>query len=320
MYKHVACGGTFDLFHKGHQSLIDKAFATGKFVSIGVTTDKFCAKLDKSPLENQTARIKTLKAYLQKKKLHRRYKIVPLNDIFGTTTKDPTIEALVVSRETIGGARLINKERVKKKLKPLKIIICKEILAQDGKKISTGRIKSGEISPDGLSYLNLLLKIANRRFERKIRTKLKKPFGPIIAIGKNQKLGGWLITIGDITTAAFLKNGAVPNLAIVDFFVHRQRVFDNLGELGFAQANPDVIVKNPPGQISRPLILEVEKALRRKSRGQIILVEGEEDLTVIPIVLLSPPGTTVFYGQPQKGAVKITVDLKTKQKLLNFLS
>lgn len=319
-YNHVACGGTFDLLHKGHISLLEKAFSVSKFVSIGITTDKFCRKLGKSPYQSQAERRKNLTIYLKSHHQAKRAKIVWLNDIWGTTINSKIIQAIVVSKETLSGARKINKKRAKSKLKKLKIITVPQVLAQDGKKISTGRIKSGEISQDGLSYLNLLLKIANRRFNRKIRAKLKKPFGPIIVIGKNQKLGGWLITVGDITTAAFLKNGAVPNLAIVDFFVHRQKVFGNLGELGFAQPNPDAIVKSSPGQISKPLILEVEKALKRKSRGQIILVEGEEDLAVIPTVLLSPLGTTVFYGQPQKGAVKITVDLKTKQKLQDLLS
>lgn len=319
-YRHVALGGTFDLFHKGHQALIAKAFKISKLVSIGITTDKFCQSSGKTPYESQAERRKNLTTYLKSHHQAKRVKIVWLNNIWGTTINDKTIEALVISKETLAGARKINKKRTKNKLKNLKIITVPQVLAQDGKKISTGRIKSGEISPDGLSYLNLLLKIANKRFKRKIRTKLKKPFGPIIAIGKNQKLGGWLITVGDITTAAFLKNRIIPNLAIVDFLVHRQRAFGNLGELGFNQPNPDVIVKNPPGQISKDLILEIEKALRRKFASQIILVEGEEDLAVIPTVLLSPLNTTVFYGQPQKGAVKVVVTKETKQKLCSLLS
>lgn len=319
-YNHVALGGTFDLLHKGHQALIAKAFKISKLVSIGITTDKFCRKLGKSPYQSQEERRKNLIIYLRSRHLDKRTKIVWLNDIFGTTIKDQTIEALVVSKETLAGAISINKERSKKKLKPLKVMICKEILAQDSKRISSGHIKDGKITPDGTSYAIFLSTISGKRFSTRIRKNLKKPFGPIVKITKKIKSQEPPISVGDATTANFLKAGIVPKLAIVDFYIRRQRVYKNLHELGFTQPNPDVIVKNPPGQISKSLVLAVEKALRRKSTNQIILVKGEEDLAVIPTVLLSPLGTTVFYGQPQKGAVQITVDLKTKQKLLDLLS
>lgn len=320
MYKHVALGGTFDLLHIGHIALLNRASLISKFVSIGITTDKFCQSLDKFPYENQSKRKRNLIAYLAKNNLTKRYKIIWLNDIFGTTIRDPSIEALVVSKETAAGAASINRERAKKKLKPLKVIICKEILAQDGKRVSSGRVRTGEVSPEGASYAIYLSKIAGIRFSNKIRKNLKKPFGPIVKITKKIKSKEPSICVGDATTANFLKADIVPKLAIVDFYIRRQRVYQNLHELGFAQPNPDVIVKNPPGQISKSLVLEVEKALRRKSTNQIILVKGEEDLAVIPTVLLSPLGTTVFYGQPQRGAIQITVDLKTKQKLLDLLS
>ena len=49
------------------------------------------------------------------------------------------------------------------------------------------------------------------------------------------------------------------------------------------------------------------------------VVDGEEDLAVIPLVLLSPLGTKVIYGQPNKGAVLVNVDTKTKDSLSNLL-
>ncbi len=58
-YNHVALGGTFDLLHKGHVSLLEKAFKVSKFVSIGITSDKFCKQSDKVPFEAQTQRKRT---------------------------------------------------------------------------------------------------------------------------------------------------------------------------------------------------------------------------------------------------------------------
>ena len=66
-FSHVALGGTFDILHKGHISLLEKAFSISKFVSIGVTGDKFCKESGKTPLENQTKRKENLLIYLKSK-------------------------------------------------------------------------------------------------------------------------------------------------------------------------------------------------------------------------------------------------------------
>lgn len=319
-YNHVALGGTFDLLHKGHISLLEKAFKSGKFVSIGITCDKFCKQSGKNPYESQSERRKNLHAYAAKKGWSKRSKIVWLDDIYGTTIKDKTLEAIVVSKETVQGATEINKKRQKLKLKKLKVIICPPVLADDGKKISTGRIRSGEISPEGINYAQHLKKIAGIRFNDQIRENLKKPFGEIVNINKKIKLLRPLISVGDITTQNLLKNKVIPDISVVDFFVNRKRIFQNLLQLGFAQPNPNYIVQNVPGQISTELVLTIQKALQNQSLGQIILVNGEEDLAFIPTLLLAPLGTTILYGQPNRGAVIVTVTPLAKSRLCTLLN
>ena len=320
-YQHTAIGGTFDLLHKGHLALIQRAAKSAPQISIGITTDRFCHKLGKNPYQNQKERRSVLLKVLKANRLTKKTRLVWLDDIFGTTIKNITIDSLVVSDETLNGAKLLNRERNKKKLKPLKIIVVKQIKAEDDQKISSARIKAGEISPDGISYSHFLSKIARLRFSDKIRQELKKPFGKIIKIDKKFKSSNLLISVGDITTSNLLKIGIIPNLSIIDFYVGRKKVFYNLSQLGFAQPNPDVIVKNSPGQISQQLIDQAQRSLRENAAvGQVILVDGEEDLAVIPCLLMAPLGTTIIYGQPQKGAVKVTADLKSKQQLVNLLS
>lgn len=51
----------------------------------------------------------------------------------------------------------------------------------------------------------------------------------------------------------------------------------------------------------------------------VILVSGEEDLAVIPCILLSPLETLVLYGQPDKGMVEIEVTLEIKNSLCTLL-
>jgi hypothetical protein len=75
-------------------------------------------------------------------------------------------------------------------------------------------------------------------------------------------------------------------------------------------------VNNPPGKIKK----EVWKVLREAiCKNKNVFVEGEEDLLVIPAVLLSPKKTAVIYGFPKKGICLIEVNQRTKRKIKNLL-
>ncbi len=59
------------------------------------------------------------------------------------------MEAIVVSTETVHKAFEINKTRSKRKLQPLIIITVPMMRAEDGKLISSTRIREGEIDSSG---------------------------------------------------------------------------------------------------------------------------------------------------------------------------
>lgn len=146
----MAVGGTFDEFHKGHRTLILKAFEVGEKVLIGLCTDEFAKKLQKphvtAPYEQ---RLEDLKRFLNEHGLLERAKIIPLNDVYGVTLSKGCVEALVVSRETEPTARKINEERRKIGLPPLSIIVIEMVTAENHKPISTTRIRRGEIDREG---------------------------------------------------------------------------------------------------------------------------------------------------------------------------
>jgi hypothetical protein len=52
----------------------------------------------------------------------------------------------------------------------------------------------------------------------------------------------------------------------------------------------------------------------------VILVEGEEDLAVIPLILAAPEGAMVLYGQPGEGVVVCEVTDAAKEKAETLLS
>ncbi len=150
----VTLGGTFDRLHKGHQALIAKAFESGECVLIGVTTDEFAARLGKSPDHNFQSRVEQLMAYLDRTFPRRDYQIVPLNDYFAPETYCSDVEAIIVTQETAPRVDEFNGKRRSLGIKLLKPIIVEKVLAEDGKPISSTRIRRGEIDEEGRLLLH----------------------------------------------------------------------------------------------------------------------------------------------------------------------
>lgn len=149
-FKTVAVGGTFDELHKGHKTLLLKAFEVGEQVLIGLCTDKFVAKMGKPHVTaSYEERLAELKGFLQRYRLLERAKIIPLNDAYGVTLQKGCLQALIVSRETEPTAKKINEERAKRGLEPLNIIVIDMVPSENHAPISTTRIRRGEIDREG---------------------------------------------------------------------------------------------------------------------------------------------------------------------------
>jgi pantetheine-phosphate adenylyltransferase len=150
-YRKVAVGGTFDELHKGHKALLEKAFAVGENVVIGLTSDEFVLKMGKPHKSSPyTERLQELQAYLEKAGFSQRAKIVMLTDSLGLTTTDKCLDALIVSKETkTSTTDIINEKRKNAGLQPLKIVAINMVPAENHTPISTTRICSGEIDREG---------------------------------------------------------------------------------------------------------------------------------------------------------------------------
>jgi len=317
-FNHIVIGGTFDLLHAGHKKFIDTAFDLAKFVSIGVTTDAFNKRRGKDTVQNQLARENLLKTYLEKHNFTNRHKTVFISDIFGTSLNSD-IDAIIATTETAHNAQTINKKRAQQGLYPLTIIKLTHVKDEDGKIISSTRIRNGEIDQEGRLYKKILLSIAGIRFDNEIISRLKLPLGTIISEAKQSKSP--IISVGDAVTKNCLDSNIIPNVSIIDLKTHRKKIYNSMNELGFTKKTPDFTVINNPGEISQNLINTTEKTIHNfKNNKHIILVEGEEDLAVIPAVLLSPYNTKVLYGQPEVGIVEITVNKESKDKICKILN
>jgi pantetheine-phosphate adenylyltransferase len=150
-FRTVGVGGTFDELHKGHRSLLLKAFEAGERVVIGISSDEFVRKLGKSHATARCQqRLKELRSFLKEKGLLKRARIIRIDDRFGgVLLSDSPIEALVVSRETESSGRSINEMRKETGMRPLEIIVIDMVPSENHSAISTTRIREGKIDREG---------------------------------------------------------------------------------------------------------------------------------------------------------------------------
>ena len=145
--KKVILGGTFDIVHKGHRTLLEKSIELGGELKIGLTSDGFARKVKGEILNDFEKRRQNLENFLLEK-FKKRAEIVKIENIFGQTLKED-FDYLVVSEETFANALKINKEREKLAKQPIEVVKIPMVLAEDKKPISCTRIKKGEIDTEG---------------------------------------------------------------------------------------------------------------------------------------------------------------------------
>lgn len=147
-----------------------------------------------------------------------------------------------------------------------------------------------------------------------LKTKLKKPWG-ILIFGKKEKVKKEflkflikkkikkIITIGD-----FCSKNLPSNVKIFDGKIKRRKIKKIL--------EFNLKCKNPAGTIRAEVWPKIKKAIKENKN---LFVEGEEDLLVIPAVLLAPKNSLVIYGYPKKGICVIEVNEKSKKKIKKLL-
>jgi pantetheine-phosphate adenylyltransferase len=145
----VAMGGTFDIIHKGHLTLLSKAFSISSKVIIGLTSDELTEKRGKKTLNNYEKRLETLMSTIKINFPNHAFQISKLDNDFGPAVLEENVQALVVSDETGNQGEILNQLRTEKNLSSVKIVIVPMVLAQDGNRISTTRIKNSEIDVEG---------------------------------------------------------------------------------------------------------------------------------------------------------------------------
>ena len=126
----------------------------------------------------------------------------------------------------------------------------------------------------------------------------------------------YIITVGDRTTEKMIDFGLIPSLQIIDGVEKREK-----RELPKLENATKLTVDNPAAEITAQSIDVIKQAFTLQSPVRIV-VNGEEDLLVIPACVYAPENSIVLYGQPNKGLVivKVTPEIRNKtQGLLDLM-
>jgi uncharacterized protein (UPF0218 family) len=155
-----------------------------------------------------------------------------------------------------------------------------------------------------------------------LRDQLKIPLGKLILEEQTSKENilreipqdSFIITVGDATTEKMMNFGIMPSLQIVDG--QEKRVTRE--PLSTSKIQTNLTCENPAAQITSQAIEVIQKALDSPSPVRI-LVDGEEDLLVLPVCLYAPDNAIVMYGQPNEGLVVVHINTEIRNKTKSLL-
>ena len=184
-FKHLVYAGTFDRLHIGHKKLLSMAFELGEKVSIGITSEKlYKSKPLANLIQTWQVRRRAVEQYLGVRKWLKRVRFFRIDDIYGPSIVDKSMDSILVTELTRTNAEKINKRRSKKGLPALEIIVAPLVRGDGGEVMTSERIRMGEIDRNGNSYLlivNSYLKRGKKELilPKYLREELRKPIGRV---------------------------------------------------------------------------------------------------------------------------------------------
>jgi uncharacterized protein (UPF0218 family) len=151
------------------------------------------------------------------------------------------------------------------------------------------------------------------------RGAFKDPLGELFDDAEEllRAAGDPIVAVGDVVLAHLGEAGCVPAVSVVDGHTERERIEAEMTEF-WPAADSVREVDNPAASITAALVEAIETGLAEPGPTRIV-VDGEEDLAVVPAVLLAPTGATVVYGQPGEGMVAVDVDQGTQSTVRSLL-
>ena len=160
------------------------------------------------------------------------------------------------------------------------------------------------------------------KLPEKIREQFKSPLGILLPEKNADKQhiqnyltdNSYIVTVGDKTTEKLIEFEIIPSLQIVDG--QEKRVKRDPPKL---ENVTTITCDNPAATITDSSIDVIKKAFKLEPPVRI-LVNGEEDLLVLPVCVHAPENAVVFYGQPNEGLVVVKVNQEIRNKTQKLLA
>ena len=154
--------------------------------------------------------------------------------------------------------------------------------------------------------------MAGRRVPEDKRKIFKEPIGSELKESELTKHHDTrMITVGDVVSLTMRRNGIRPILSVYDGYTERREMTEFAS---LVESEEKEVVANPAGTITDELDDAVRNALTTGSTD-LIRVEGEEDLALMPCILHAPEGAEIVYGWPGRGMMIVSTDDVTRKRV-----
>ncbi len=164
---------------------------------------------------------------------------------------------------------------------------------------------------------------------KNLRSDLQKPQGKLIKgtaettipliVKELESVERLIIGVGDVTADLLINNGLRPNIVITDGLTKRQKLKEWKKYVNYREVSANC----PPGKITVDAWQSIRSAIHsaiENNHFTHIKIDGEEDLLVIPAILELPTKSVVIYGQPNEGAVIVSVNKTSRKRVQNIVA
>lgn len=144
------------------------------------------------------------------------------------------------------------------------------------------------------------------RLPERLRRFLGGVHGKVIMSPLDIDLSRLLVSVGDVCSVRLMEAGIRPDMIVVDMQTKRGEMIPD--SVPCDRLRKDVA--NPAGWITPELCQALEEVLPEvvaRKRGVAVVIDGEEDLAVIPVILTFPEGTQIVYGVPDLGMAMLII-------------
>jgi uncharacterized protein (UPF0218 family) len=140
------------------------------------------------------------------------------------------------------------------------------------------------------------------KFGEELKSRLRVPMGPVYPSMPEFPKARRIIAVGDIVVIGLLKKGITPFAAAFDLRTRREPLSGSEKALILSHFPNPAKALNPAGTLTDEAMAAAKTAM---SKGGAVLIEGEEDLTLLAFMEFAKKGDVFVYGIMDSGVCAV---------------